>query len=191
MKNKGFTLVELLAMLVVLGVLMTVAIPNITGILNNQKKNTLRNDATTMVETAKIKVAKDNLIKKPDAGKCIVFSLNYLNDNDNINAGPNGGQYDEFDSFVIYKKEKNGNNVSYKYYVRLIENNVSYYYGIELEDIRNITENTSTNIKRIESYTSIGLSKTATDNESKLANNSTVKSVCPNGVTKYYVRKDN
>ena len=39
LKNRGFTLVELLAMLVVLGILMAVTIPNITGILNQSKEN--------------------------------------------------------------------------------------------------------------------------------------------------------
>ena len=84
MKNKGFTLVELLAMLVVLGVLMTVTIPNIAGILGNQKKNIIKNDATTMVETAKVKVARGYVKKPKNNNECVVMSLNYLNDNDNI-----------------------------------------------------------------------------------------------------------
>ena len=36
--NKGFTLVELLAMLVVLGILIGISVPNITGILNQQRE---------------------------------------------------------------------------------------------------------------------------------------------------------
>ena len=48
-KRKGFTLVELLAMLVVLGILMAVAIPNITGILGNQRVNGLKADAESLI----------------------------------------------------------------------------------------------------------------------------------------------
>jgi type IV pilus assembly protein PilA len=188
MNRKGFTLIELLAMLVVLGILMTVAIPNIAGILNNQKKNSLKSDITTMVETAKVKVAKGGTIKKPKDGECIVFSLNYLNDNDNIEKGPNGGNYEQYDSFVIYARSRNGTNIKYEYYIRLIENNEDgkYYYGIELENINNIDGK----IKKISknNYQSIGLSNTST--ESQLNSNSTISSLCPRGVIKYYTRKE-
>ena len=53
MNRKGFTLVELLAVIVILAVLITIATPNIMGLLNGSKKNTteivLNNlrDATT------------------------------------------------------------------------------------------------------------------------------------------------
>ena len=145
MNNKGFTLVELLAMLVVLAVLMAIVIPNMSGILGNQRLNVIRNDARTMVETAKIKVAKDELIKKPGINKYIVFTLDYLNDNDNIDKGPNGGDYDKYESFVVYAREGN----QYKYYVRLIERNDGYNYGIEFSNIDDITEKDSSNIKKI------------------------------------------
>ena len=185
MKNKGFTLVELLAMLVVLGVLMTVTIPNIAGILGNQKKNIIKNDATTMVETAKVKVARGYVKKPKNNNECVVMSLNYLNDNDNINAGPNGGTYDEYDSFVIYKKVRvSNNNYRYDYYVRLIEKNSKYYYGIALEDIRNITES-SNNVKKITGYNKI-INETDSNKEEKIKN--MTGSSC-SSVTKYYQRE--
>ena len=101
--NKGFTLVEILAMLVVLGILMAVAIPNISGILNNNRKNGYKSDATRMVDTAKMKVAKGN-VKKPAKNKCVVLALTYLNDSEDIVKGPNGGLYLEYESFVIIKR---------------------------------------------------------------------------------------
>ena len=42
---------------------MAVAIPNISGILNNNRKNAYKSDATRMVDTAKMKVAKGNVKK--------------------------------------------------------------------------------------------------------------------------------
>ena len=37
MKNKGFTLVELLAVIVILGIILLVVMPSVTGILNRSQ----------------------------------------------------------------------------------------------------------------------------------------------------------
>ena len=58
MKKNGFTLVEVLAMITVIGIIMLVSIPNISGMMKNQRLNYLKGDATSMVEAAKMKVSK-------------------------------------------------------------------------------------------------------------------------------------
>ena len=40
MKNKAFTLIELLAVIIILGILMLIAIPSVTGYINNSRKET-------------------------------------------------------------------------------------------------------------------------------------------------------
>ena len=144
MKNKGFTLTELLAMLVVLGILMLVAIPNITAIVKRQKTNKFIEDAKSMIETAKIKNAKNN-VSKPGIGECIVYSLDYLNDNENIDKGPNGGEYDQFESYVIYTREDD----QYKYYVKLIEINGDTNQGIEDKTIEEVKKLANSDIKAV------------------------------------------
>lgn len=136
MKREGFTLVELLAMLVVLGILMAVAIPNITGILRNNKLNVIKSDAIKMVDTAKIKMSNLKEDKLPNNGECVVFALNYLNDSEDINTGPNGGEYLKFESFVVVKKIPTSLKTSkYEYYVRLVENIKGGGFGINLANI--------------------------------------------------------
>ena len=121
--KRGFTLVELLAMLVILGILMVVAIPNITGILGNQKVNALKSDAMNIIETAKVKIAKDTSVAKPQPNQCLFFTLDSLDDNDDFTNGPNGGVYERYESFVVAIREPGttAGTTKYNYYVRLVE----------------------------------------------------------------------
>lgn len=134
-KKKGFTLVELLAMLVVLGILIGISIPNMNGILKNQRVNALKADATNMAEKAKMKVSKDSEMGKPGIKDCFILTLDYLNDNDDFNKGPNGGVYDKYDSFIIYTREESVNRTTkFKFYVRLVEETETSRIGFQLVD---------------------------------------------------------
>lgn len=137
--NKGFTLVEVLAMLVVLGILMGITIPNITGILGKSKENSIIADATKMVESAKIKITTHKTgyekLEKLGDKQCGVLSLDYLNSNEDIGNGPNDGSYLSYDSYVLYTLvDVGGGSKKYKYYVRLIEEKETKYYGIDFVD---------------------------------------------------------
>ena len=54
-KNRGFTLVELLAVIVVLGLLLTLAVPKIQSIIGDSKKKTFLGEAQAVYRTAKMK----------------------------------------------------------------------------------------------------------------------------------------
>ncbi len=181
MKKNGFTFVELLAMLTVIGIIMLVAIPNISGMLKNQRLGSLKTDAMSMVEAAKSKASKDRLMLKPKVGECIVFPLNYLDDNENIIKGPNGGLYDQFDSIVVYTRVGN----KYKYYVRLIEIYNNKKIGVSLIDSITIDSLKSGDISEIND--NIGLTKN--DNRStainKLESFASLTAKC-NNVVGYY-----
>ena len=170
MKNKGFTLVEVLAMLVVLGILMAVTIPNITGIVNQHKTNAIKSDVTKMVDSAKIKMSTDDDVKRPKQGQCVIFSLNYLNYNKDIGDGPHDGTYLEYDSFVIVKREGN----AYKYYVRLVEETKDGLYGISGVDSELITQENDDNIGPVSGQLGI----VQDDDAAKLAETDVIKNYC-------------
>ena len=127
MKQKGFTLVELLAMLTVLGVIMLIAVPNITGMVEGQKILGIKQDATKMMDMVKVKMAGNDDIPKPNNKKCIVFTLKYMNGSDDFTEGPNGKPYLLYNSFIVMCR----NNQVYEYFVRLVEDNDSNLFGVD------------------------------------------------------------
>ena len=48
MKNKGFTLVELLAVIAILAILVIIALPNVLKMFNQAKKDTFLTEAKTI-----------------------------------------------------------------------------------------------------------------------------------------------
>ena len=70
-KNKGFTLVELLAVMAILAILIIIAVPNVVKLFNNSKKNTFMTEAKIIYETA----IKQNLL---NTGEETIFSTGDL-----------------------------------------------------------------------------------------------------------------
>ncbi len=173
LSRRGFTLIELLAMLVVLGILMAVTVPNISGILGQSKSNILKEDVNKMVDTAKIKISSNKKINNPSNGKCLIFTLDYLNDSDDYREGPNGGKYDFFGSFVIVKRVGS----KYKYYVRLVElNSTGGNYGINLADYDVFEKDWNSQIGSITNTVNL---KTPTT-FAQVASQPVIKDYCPN-----------
>ena len=54
--KKGFTLVELLAVIVILGLLMIVAIPNITRVIRNARRDTYADNAKALIDAFRLQL---------------------------------------------------------------------------------------------------------------------------------------
>lgn len=132
LNNKGFTLVELLAVFVVLGVLMAVTIPNIVGITTANKLQTYAEDAKKFKNSVEYSFRGDSTIEKPSANnECIIANLKYVAGSEFDNP-PYGGKYMMNYSYVIMTKI----NKQYKYYVQLVEElpDGEGYRGIKLKE---------------------------------------------------------
>lgn len=136
MNKKAFTLVELLASLVILGVLMLVVVPTVTRIINNNKIDTYLEDAKRFVSNVEYSLKTNTNINLPEKNNCIIVALEYLESSDFDNP-PSGGEYDVKKSFVIVKNNSN----SYEYYVRLIEIlGTNNYRGVDLAKYEDLSE---------------------------------------------------
>ena len=179
MNNKGFTLVELIGSMVILGLLMLVVVPNVVGLMNSNRQTVYIEDAKKLVNIAKSKVSMHKISTLAD-NQCAFLGLGYL-DNSEFDNPPNGGCYDVNSSFVIIKK--NGTTHEYDYYVQLAELYEGKYNGIlEPTDIKNITKDT---IKQDSTLTGNNRFDYKSSSPAAIATN-TIPPICPSGVNQVF-----
>ncbi|MBB6445866.1 type II secretion system protein [Bacillus benzoevorans] len=78
LKNqKGMTLIELLAVIVILGIIAAIAIPSIGGLIDNSRKDAHVANAQQMISAAKMAVSSDNGVF-PKVNTKVYLSLDYL-----------------------------------------------------------------------------------------------------------------
>ncbi len=75
--KKGFTLTELLAVIVVLGLLAVILIPTISNFVNDSKDTLKKQQITTVINGAK-KYAVENTDILPEAGNVVKVSVDKL-----------------------------------------------------------------------------------------------------------------
>ena len=61
MKKKGFTLVELLAVIAILAILVIIALPNVMGMFRNAKKNSFATEVKEVFKTAQQQWMMDSM----------------------------------------------------------------------------------------------------------------------------------
>ena len=146
--SKGFTLVELLAVIVILGILVVFSIPLMLKYINYSKSKTYIMDANKLISIAEYKINSNSLkIEKPDPGNCIVLSYDYLNDG-SIKNPPGKGSYLSSASYVVVKNSTSG---KLEYSAALIEEvDGGGYSGLILSSPSQM--NTTFGFSRVDNY---------------------------------------
>jgi len=114
MNRKAFTLVELLGVIVILSVIMLIAIPNVTSVLEKTKRDNYIADAKRFVSLVEYELRSGDL-NKPTSSQLLKISLNYLKTPD-VNKDPDNNVYDKQNSYVVVARI----NGYLEYYVNLV-----------------------------------------------------------------------
>lgn len=69
-RKKGFTLVELLAVIVILAVILVIAVPRITDVINNSKKASFESSAKTIISQAEKKKMENEVLGNNNPIEC-------------------------------------------------------------------------------------------------------------------------
>lgn len=128
--NKGFTLVELLAVIVVLAIVMSLAVVGITSVLESTRKSAMVADAKSFLEAAHNLVRADEakalLGEESDfAPKCgeeaKVIDLTKIQETleQGGKKSPYGGEYKNSHITIKNERDASSNNCSFKYSIFL------------------------------------------------------------------------
>lgn len=130
MKNKGFTLIEILSVIIILGIIMLIAVPSYTAYINSSRKSGFYTDITSYIESLKGTIIMNDYGTLPEVGEILVIPV-MINGKENIKLekSTNGkspfGTYNSDKCYlvVVPRATKGGatDSVVYDYYAVFLD----------------------------------------------------------------------
>lgn len=133
MNRRGFTLVELLGVIVILGILMLIAVPNVMSMVDKNKMSTYIADAEKLKTMAEYKIRVNTCIPLPTETEILVMPLSSINNGD-LETDPEGNNYDSDKSYIAITKQDGFD----EYWVNLVGIDGSKNRGIRLTKVDNL-----------------------------------------------------
>ena len=155
MNKKGFTLIEILAVIIILGIVATIGIAAITRNIDKSRKSSFVNIARNYVESARAMRTEDKLPIDISNGRILVMPFSSITgvQLENADETPYGDLDMDYCYIIVYNKD----NKNYSYYVTMKDTS---NHGINMVEVNDLQEKSvildeNNEIKNIESLTYI------------------------------------
>lgn len=136
MKKRGFTLVEILAIIVILGIILVIAVPSVNNIIKDSKNKTFANSVLTVVNDLK----DQEVLNKIKLKKACFVNLKRVKLTDGELYG-NGvvvvDQKNDKTSYTVYAESDNNTYINGKdssEILNSLSNNKKFIYGYDLSN---------------------------------------------------------
>ena len=117
MNKKGFTLIEVIAVIIIIGVMLLIAVPNVTGYIFTSRKSSFATDIHAYLETVRAEyLGREYGPLVEDEELLIVPIKNIILEKGDAGQSPFGNYvYDK--SYIVVAPEKSG----YEYYANVLD----------------------------------------------------------------------
>ena len=131
MNNRGFTLVELIAVVIIMGILSLYAIPSVMNVMSENSKNTCKFYERSMIEAAKLYVQREERDLLEGNKFPITLNFNSLKDVGLEEYKDNKTKVNNNDIKVKVCYSSDTKTYTYSSYIKCIKNNGSLLYESE------------------------------------------------------------
>lgn len=133
MKNKGFTLIEVLGVIVILSMLVVIGVRSITNIVKKSKIELSELQIESIKASAKA-LANDNILYLPSSNKCKYITLDDLYEygyfEDEVIDPKNNEEYNNIYVSVCANRNELLNKISYDYELKYLDNSNKPEFGM-------------------------------------------------------------
>lgn len=114
-KELGFTLIEIIAVIVILGIVLTIAVPSISAYINSSRRSAYVADIDAYIKSAMADAIQKKYGSLPEQDEILIVPFKSVTlEKNNTNKSP-FGNFDLERSYIVVLPQVNGNYIGYVY----------------------------------------------------------------------------